>query len=128
MQESSGIFVNGLPLVSSEVFGGATNLTTTSSEDIEQFQVLTSGIPANYDAQGVANLVFKSGTNHIHGSVYENIRNTAFDAKVISLRGRHPLSIKMSMVSPSVVPFYATASFFFGNYDGFKIAQGSTPV
>jgi len=70
-QETSQIYVNGLPLASSELQGGSQNLGLTSTEMIDQFQVLTSGIPANYDGQGITNLVLKSGTNRIHGSVYE---------------------------------------------------------
>jgi hypothetical protein len=90
-QESSQIYVNGLPLSDPELQSGSQDLGLTSTEVVEQFQVLNSGIPAYYDGQGIVNLVLKSGTDHIHGDIYENIRNTAFDAKGFFTQGPTPV-------------------------------------
>jgi len=130
MQQSSMLYVNGLLYANSEFQTGIENVATISTEDIDQFQVLTSGVPAYYDGQGVVNLVLKSGTNHIHGSVYENIRNTAFDAKGFFLgpNSKTPVEHQNEYGFTIGGPVLHDRFFYFGSYDGFKINQGSSPV
>src|SRR6202795_2132865 len=50
---------------------------------IQEFSVLTGGFSAEYGKAtgGVVNAITKSGTNSIHGDVYEFIRNSAVDAR-----------------------------------------------
>jgi hypothetical protein len=126
-QNSSLIYINGLPLASSELQGGVENLGSTSTEDIDQFQVISSGVPANYDGQGIVNLVLKSGTNKIHGAVYENIRNTAFDAKGYFTRGPTPVEHQNEFGFTVGGPVLRNRLFYFGSYDNFKITTGSSP-
>jgi outer membrane receptor protein involved in Fe transport len=126
-QESSQIYVNGLPLSEGNLQGGAADLNMISTEMIDQFQVLTSGVPANYDGQGVVNLVLKSGTNRIHGSVYENIRNTAFDAKGFFTHGPTPVEHQNEYGFTIGGPVLHDRLFYFGSFDGFKITTGSSP-
>jgi hypothetical protein len=77
---SSQLYINGLPEASSEYQGGWETIGNTTYYDVQSFQTITSGIPAYYDGQGIGNLVYKSGTNQVHADIYENNRNTAFDA------------------------------------------------
>ena len=125
---SAQIYINGLPLVSSELQGGWENLSAITTEDIDQFQVITSGVPAFYDGQGIANLVYKSGTNHFHGVVFENIRNTAFDAKGYFTRGPTPVEHQNEYGAAVGGPIWRDKIFFFGSYDGFKVVTGSSPT
>ena len=50
---------------------------------VKEFSVVTSNAPADYGktSGGVINAASRSGTNTIHGSVYEFVRNSAFDAR-----------------------------------------------
>src|SRR6202035_3094362 len=50
---------------------------------IQEFSVLTGGFSAEYGKAtgGVVNAITKSGTNSIHGDVYEFIRNSALDSR-----------------------------------------------
>ena len=49
---------------------------------VQEFSVLTSNYSAEYGftSGGVINAITKSGTNALHGSLYEFVRNKAFDA------------------------------------------------
>ena len=126
-QESSQIYINGLPLSEGNLQGGAADLGMLSTEMIDQFQVLTSGVPASYDGQGVVNLVLKSGTNRLHGSVYENIRNTAFDAKGFFTHGPTPVEHQNEYGFTVGGPVLKDRLFYFGNFNGYKITTGSSP-
>src|SRR5262249_15266230 len=52
-------------------------------EAVREFRILTNEYTAEYGRStgGVVSAVFKSGTNGFHGSAFEFVRNSAFDAK-----------------------------------------------
>src|SRR3990172_7568734 len=52
-------------------------------ETLREFRVLTSNYSAEYGrvSGGIINAVTKSGTNDIHGNVFEYLRNSALDAR-----------------------------------------------
>src|SRR5580692_5913355 len=68
-------YANGAP---GSVLGG--NLGVDA---IEEFSVITSNYEADYGktSGGVVNAITRSGTNQIHGSAYEFLRNSKLDAK-----------------------------------------------
>jgi hypothetical protein len=56
--------------------------TTLGVEAIAEFSVLTNTYSAQFGGNGaVVNAVSKSGTNELHGSAYEFLRNSALDAR-----------------------------------------------
>ena len=58
------------------------NLLDPNPDAIEEFRLLTSDYTAEYgrNGGGVISIVTKSGTNQIHGSAFEFVRNRDFDA------------------------------------------------
>jgi len=127
IQEATIVYLNGLPMATPEFQGGTQSIPFFSTENIEQFQVITSGVPANYDGQGLANLVYKSGTNRFHGSVYENIRNTAFDAAGYFSRTGAPVEHQNEFGATAGGPILRDRIFFYGSYGGYRITSGSNP-
>jgi hypothetical protein len=78
---TSEIYIDGLNLPEADGIGDPRFTWTAFSVDaINQFQVQTVGIGAQYAGQGIQNYSIKSGGNQIHGSLYEYLRNTVLDA------------------------------------------------
>ena len=50
---------------------------------VQEFKIQSGSMSAEYGltAGGVINVATKSGTNALHGSLYEFVRNDAFDAR-----------------------------------------------
>jgi hypothetical protein len=59
--------------------------TTPSEEAVREFRVInnTYSVEAGRAVGGIVNIITKSGANDVHGSLYEYLRNDAFDAKSI---------------------------------------------
>lgn len=90
----SEIYIDGIDLPEADGVGDPRfTWTAIGVDSIDQFQVQTAGVSAQYGGQGVQNYSIKSGTNSYHGSLYEYNRNTIFDAwaftqKVPTLTGQ----------------------------------------
>ena len=66
------------------VTGQADNAAVNPSPDaVEEFQAVTTGLAAEYGhtGGGVFNIVLKSGTNSLHGNLYDYLRNSALNAR-----------------------------------------------
>ncbi len=62
---------------------GNTNLPLPFPDALQEFKVETSALPAQYGqhSAGAVNAVTKSGTNQIHGDLFEFVRNKVFNAR-----------------------------------------------
>ena len=77
----SDLYIEGIDLPEPDQVGDPRFTFDNFSVDaVNQFQTLTASYSAQYAGQGVENYSIKSGGNAFHGSVYEYIRNTVFDA------------------------------------------------
>jgi hypothetical protein len=77
----SDVYIDGVDMPEADGVGDPRFTWTAIGVDaIDQFQVQTAGYSAQYAGQGVENYAIKSGSNSYHGSLYEYIRNTIFDA------------------------------------------------
>ena len=101
---------------------------------VKEFSVITSNAPADYGktSGGVINAVSRSGTNTIHGSAYEFIRNNAFDAlnyfKSRDSSGRVITPpFRRNQFGGSVGgPIIKDRTFFFADYEGLRQSLSST--
>jgi hypothetical protein len=140
---ASDVYINGVPFVRAGGNGDPRYVWTAMSVDaINQFQVQTIGYSAVYEGQGVANYTIKQGGSQFHGSVYEFLRNTAFDTwgfwgtAINSATGTAVKPIEHSneygiAIGGPLVPFggWKQKVFFFGNYNGFRYSSATpTPL
>src|SRR5262249_15266737 len=58
-------------------------ITQPSVDAVQEFKVQTSAYAADYGTvgSGVINVALKSGTNQLHGTLFEFARNSAMDAR-----------------------------------------------
>jgi len=100
---------------------------------VEEFREQTTDADARYGraAGGVINLVFKSGTSHYHGDVFEFFRNSALDAKNYFDSGAKPpfhMNTFGATFGGPVFPAKDPKTFFFADYAGQRTVQGLTNV
>jgi outer membrane receptor protein involved in Fe transport len=104
-------------------------LTVSPSIDaIEEFKVHTSNYSAEFGGHGGAqvNISTKSGTNALHGAVYEFLRNDVLDAKNY-FDGAIKPPFRQNQFGVSLGgPIRRNNTFFFGNYEGSRIFKGIT--
>jgi len=100
-----------------------------SLENVQEFRVESSNYPAEYGTGtgGQVNVITKSGTNNVHGSVFEYVRNDAFDAPNYfdKLANLPKSTLKQHQFGGSVGgPFLKDKAFFFGSYEGYHLDAG----
>lgn len=69
------------------IYGGSNSISyVPSAETVEEFKIITGSYDAQYGRTGggVISVVSKSGTNQIHGSMYEFMKRTFLNANTFS--------------------------------------------
>lgn len=94
-----------------------------SIDAVQEFQVNASSYAAEYGraAGGVINVVTRSGTNELHGSIFEFYRDTALNATNVinELNGQPKSPYHYHQFGGTLGgPIRANRNFFFANYDG----------
>jgi len=90
-------------------------------ESIQEFKVVTNAFSAEYgrNAGIIITGVSKSGTNGIHGTVFEFVRNEKFDAKNYFDPAGPIIPFKRNIYGYSVGgPIVRNRTFFFTSYEG----------
>jgi len=108
-------------------------LNTPSVEALTEFTVDTNGFKAEYGqaAGGVMTFASKSGTNKLHGSAYDFLRNDKLDARGFFARTRsiyRQNDYGFTAGGPIVIPkIYdgRNKSFFFVSFEGFRNRVGA---
>ena len=122
--------------------GGAT-FTNFNVDAIQEVQSNSGVMPAEigHGAAGYTNVMTKSGIDQLHGSLFEFVRNAAFDARnyfdpspAISGRRIPPFvrnEFGFTSGGPVVLPRLYDGrgqTFYFGEYQGFRQVLGTTQV
>lgn len=125
---------NGLALGgggAAEFNGASPNLVST--EAIQEFSIITSNADATFGrgSGGQVNIITKSGSNELHGSLYHYLRNNKLDARDFFNYG--PFFAKDESRRSVVPPFkqnlfggtvggalVRNRHFYFANYEGFR--------
>src|SRR6202162_1409560 len=115
-------YANGAP---GSVLGG--NLGVDA---IQEFSVLTSNYSAEYGktSGGVVNAITRSGTNQIHGSGYEFIRNSKLDAMNYFDVGKIPPFKRNQFGGTIGGPVVKDHTFFFVDYEGIRQSKGMSTL
>ena len=94
---------------------------------VAEFRILTQGAPAEFGgtAGATTSIVTRSGTNQMSGSLYEFVRNDAFDARNFFSERVEPLKQHQFGLTAGG-PLRRDRVFFFGYYEGFRNTQGIT--
>jgi Carboxypeptidase regulatory-like domain len=94
-----------------------------SVDAVQEVEVATNLYPAEVSRTegGVADVITKSGTNTFHGSLFEYLRNDAFDARnYFATTGPVP-ELRQNQFGGSIGgPVRKRKTFFFGDYEGFR--------
>jgi hypothetical protein len=121
-ETSNSFIVNGGD-VEESVQAGASIVPTLDS--IEEFRLLTNSFNAEYGrfSGAIVNVITKSGTNEIHGSVYEFLRNEKLDTKNYFDPERGVF--KRNQFGGTIgAPIVKNKLFFFGDYQGTREIRG----
>src|SRR6266571_3151004 len=107
--------------------GAASNLGV---EGIREFQIITNQSSAEFGRStgGVISAVTRSGTNNLHGSAFEFLRNSALDSPGYFDRGVVPPFRRNQFGGALGGPIQKDKTFFFGTYEGLRQSLGTTRI
>ncbi len=136
---SNAIIMDGVPVtVNSNTANMNANTAVPTIEGVEEFRIQTNSFSAEYGRSGggVLTLATKSGTNEIHGSLFEFLRNSKLDANnFFSNRSGQQLGAFQrnefggSVGGPIVLPKLYNGknrTFFFTAFEGRRQRSAST--
>ena len=97
---------------------------------VREFNVLRDSYGAEYGKRpgGQVSIVTQSGTNQVHGSVYEFLRNSALDAPNYFDQGTAPPFQRNQFGVAMGGPIQTDKTFLFANYEGFRQHLHQTSV
>lgn len=122
--ESNNYLIDGARMVNRVDGGFAIRLPVDA---IEEFKILTHTAAAEYGgASGsVTTVITRSGSNELHGSLFEFVRNDVMDARNTFAPAKQPL--KQHQFGGTLGgPILKNRLFYFGYYEGFENRQGLT--
>ncbi|MCC6365588.1 MAG: TonB-dependent receptor [Bryobacterales bacterium] len=120
-ESSTSYLLDGVELRNPRVGDTALN---PSLDMIEEFKIQRNFFNAEFgNSPGIINVATRGGTNQIHGSVYELLRNDTLDAR--NFFSATPEPFKRNQFGFSVgAPIRKDKLFIFGNYEGLRQRLG----
>jgi hypothetical protein len=129
--EQNNFMLDGVDNNSSlaDFFNGQSFVAQPPPDALAEFKVQTSDYSAEFGHSGgaVVNASLKSGTNSIHGSAWEYVRNTAFDARDWEATSV-PVYHENQFGATLGLPIIRNKLFFFGDVQANRIAFTNTNI
>ncbi|HEY1336178.1 MAG TPA: TonB-dependent receptor [Bryobacteraceae bacterium] len=107
--------------------GFANQVAQPSPDAVAEFKVITNNYSAEYGRSGGATIdvAMRSGTNNLHGTLYEFLRNTNLNAVGYIFGARPSTFVKPKLQQNQFGltiggPVVKNRLFFFGDYEGFR--------
>jgi hypothetical protein len=124
-RRSMDILIDGATASQPTVTGYSAVSVFPSVDAIQEFKVAGANVPAEYGRTlgTVLNVVYKSGTNAFHGSAYNFLRNSKFDANnfFANRRGEKLRTFQRNQFGGVISgPIRASKTFFMGSYEGLR--------
>src|SRR5262245_57243345 len=123
---TSNVTVEGIAATEPDLGSGATSVATAVPvEAVSQYRVVTSSASAEYGRGGGAQVqvVYRSGTNDFHGSLFEFHRNKALNANSFSNNRSslpRPAFIRNQFGGSVGGPIKKDKAFFYFTYEGIR--------
>ncbi len=112
-----------------DFYNGASYVAQPPPDALAEFKVQTSDYSAEFghSAGAVVNASLKSGTNSLHGSAWEYLRNTAFDAHDWNAESLPvPLYHENQFGATLGLPIIPNKLFFFGDAQANRVSYNET--
>ena len=99
---------------------------TPSQEAVSEFRVVNNSFGAEQGRAmgGIVNIITKSGTNDLHGSVYDYLQNSAANARALLQPSPTPYTLRQNQFGATFGgPIKKDRTFFFLNFEGQRRAE-----
>jgi hypothetical protein len=108
---------------------GQKEVVKPSVDAIQEFKVVTNGYSAEFgrSSSGVVSVALKSGSNELHGSAFEFIRNDIVDAKNLFATYKPPYK-RNQFGSSAGGPIVRNKTFVFGDFEATYIRESTTTL
>jgi len=101
---------------------------TPSQEAVSEFRVVNNSFGAEYGRAlgGIVNVVTKTGTNDLHGSLYGYFSNKAANSRSLLQTAQYDQYRRGQYGGTLGGPIQKDKTFFFANYEGQRLAESPT--
>ena len=123
---SNEVTVDGADFINSNT---GVQRATPPQESVSEFRVVNNSFGSEYGRAlgGIVNVVTKSGTNDLHGSIYEYFQNSAVDSRSLLQPRPAPFALRQNQFGATLGgPVMKDRTFFFLNYEG--VRRGESPI
>ena len=102
---------------------------TPPQDSVQEFRVVNNSFGSEYGRAlgGIVNVVTKSGTNTLHGSLYDYFQNNSLNSRTLLQPRPIPDTLRQNQFGGSLGgPIRKDRTFFFANYEGQRRAESPT--
>ena len=131
--DQANVLLDGVDVNDQQNRASFTSVVRVTPDSIQEFRTITAnpGAELGHSSGAQVTLVTKSGTNTVHGSVYEYNRNTALEANTFLDKQSDPVLARPALIrnvfgASGGGPIKRDRLFVFGAYEGRRDASATT--